>query len=274
MAKYYLNNDQIKCGLKNMLFEVDAFLSQHNLQYTIYGGTLLGAVRHQGFIPWDDDIDLGMLRPEYEKLIEILHSENIIGGSLLGVGYEMGEGDWPFLKIVNPEIFVDEDNTGISKNLWIDIFPVDAAPNHFKKLYFFYLYYFLRRIFFSMRADIFGIKFEQNSNIFKSVYNCLIRLIGKHMKNEKVVHAYVAACKRYNISNAKYYSENVWGTRQFPRGIFDEYVKYSFEDLQVTGIKRSDEYLQILYGDYMKVPPENKRLNHKVIAWREVDSEK
>ena len=92
----YLTSDEIKTELLNSLREIDMFLKKNNIQYSIMSGTMLGCIRHGGFIPWDDDIDIGMLRPEYNKLLNLLRkNSNCLNEELFGVGIELENGQWP-----------------------------------------------------------------------------------------------------------------------------------------------------------------------------------
>ena len=128
MERKYLNIKEIQEEELNILKETIKFLDHNNIKYYIFYGTLLGAVRHQGFIPWDDDIDIAIPRPEYEKLIKILKEKNnkINNLNIESIGYEVGVSDWPFIKIVNKDIKL-EDELNCDKNLWIDVFPLDGT---------------------------------------------------------------------------------------------------------------------------------------------------
>lgn len=92
----YLTSDEIKTELLNSLREIDMFLKKNNIQYSIMSGTMLGCIRHGGFIPWDDDIDIGMLRPEYNKLLNLLRkNSNCLNEELFGAGIELENGNGP-----------------------------------------------------------------------------------------------------------------------------------------------------------------------------------
>ena len=121
----------------NLLIEFDKLCKKNNLYYTLCGGTLLGAVRHKGFIPWDDDIDVIMPRGDYDKL---LNEDNIDKTELPKyveiANWKMGNMNYPFMKfmdkrtIINPK-YVDDNK---SNKIWIDVFPIDGNPKDEKQL--------------------------------------------------------------------------------------------------------------------------------------------
>ena len=97
-----LSIKEVQYVQKEMLKEIIKFFKENNLNYYIWAGSLLGAVRHKGFIPWDDDIDLAMLRPDYDKLITYLKNHNKkIKDNLEAISLELDNSDYPFLKIIN-----------------------------------------------------------------------------------------------------------------------------------------------------------------------------
>ena len=124
----YLSDKQIKSELTALLQVVHEFLVEHNIKYTITAGTLLGAVRHKGFIPWDDDIDIALTREQYDKLVRLLREQhNSVNECVYAEGFELGNDDIPYIKIVNKNIFVEDHTASIDRNefkedfLWVII---------------------------------------------------------------------------------------------------------------------------------------------------------
>ena len=113
----YLSDKQIKSELTALLQVVHEFLVEHNIKYTITAGTLLGAVRHKGFIPWDDDIDIALTREQYDKLVRLLREQhNSVNECVYAEGFELGNDDIPYIKIVNKNIFVEDHTASIDRN--------------------------------------------------------------------------------------------------------------------------------------------------------------
>ena len=130
-----LSDLEIKKELCSMMKTLDMYLDNHNIKYSIMAGTLLGAVRHQGFIPWDDDIDIAIFRDDYDKLVAILRNDRFISNNLVASGFEIDKTEMPFIKIYNNNIFVHDDLKRTDSKLWIDVFPFDYIPNKFPKCF-------------------------------------------------------------------------------------------------------------------------------------------
>ena len=133
----YLSLDQVKQIELDILKYVDAVCKEYNLRYFLSFGTLIGAIRHKGFIPWDDDIDISMPREDYERFVEITKNAN---GKFVTL-YPGKEGyPYPFVKVVDKSTeLAEKDVMDIPDNgLWVDIFPVDvyagAKPTVLNKL--------------------------------------------------------------------------------------------------------------------------------------------
>lgn len=267
-TKLELNDSQIHEELLNLLYTIDEFLKKNQIEYTISYGTLLGAVRHEGFIPWDDDIDLCMKRSEYNKLINILKDKNRIGKNLSAEGVCLGNSDIPFLKIINKKVEVIEIvNGGFSKDyLWIDIFPVDYVPERLQKLYFIYIYQFLRRCYYFSRYYERGWQI----NAKKCLLNTLIRRYAINKGSAYFAKKLNSFSEKSKKSN--YIANNVWGTsgkkEVIPAKLFENFKDYKFEDITVRGVCDYDTYLKVNYGNYMKIPKKEDRISHGLRAWK------
>ena len=122
---------QIKETELEILLVLDRICRENDLKYSMCAGTLLGAVRHQGFIPWDDDIDICMPRPDYMRLIEMNRKGSALPPYLKLCCYEDGTLESPYMKIMDLRTYIREENYTQRdvRSLWIDVFPVDGLPD-------------------------------------------------------------------------------------------------------------------------------------------------
>ena len=255
-----LNDLQIK--LLEMLRFFHLFCEKHNLTYYIQGGTMLGAVRHHGFIPWDDDIDVGMPRNDYEKLNNFT---GIIEGKYL---FETVYSDdiqycLPFSKLYDTTTTLIENTQQKTKRgIYIDIFPLDGIGNderEAKKKY--------RSIqFYKSILNLRTIENRKGRALYKNAAISIVKIIPKSIISEKkVCLAINNACKR-NDFYASLWGGNLigaWGWKEvMPISIYGEPTLYQFEDMMVYGAKHYDEYLTHLYGNWRNLPPIDKRVSH------------
>lgn len=239
----------------DILCDVAAFCEKHGLRYFLAYGTLLGAVRHKGYIPWDDDIDIHMPRPDYEKF---LNTYNNKGNSNVAV---CNENDphyrVAFAKVYRKGTIVKEfhfkqDVFGV----YIDIFPLDGYAGrkqahrcgelrrymHVKNSVF------LPQMTFARKLRLAATKFILLPFSLKSLF--------KAIKKSATECAYDNSVKVYS-SYSRCAEKEV-----FPREIFDNYKMIPFEGKEFRAPIECDVYLSALYGDYMTLPPADKQISH------------
>lgn len=246
----------------------DALCQKHHLKYVLFYGTLLGAVRHQGFIPWDDDIDVCMPREDYNKLIEIAKSELDKNHTL----QYSGEGTEYFCSYAKLR---DENTTyletlikdvDMSHGLFIDIFPVDNIPDSkiLRKIHCYRTYFLV-----SLRmARVKSLCTASPSWKVRAVKRCLHMLSMLIPKKALEKHINRVASK-YNskqtkqctvaVVNSISESYNIFLRKEY----FTDTIPMRFEDALFPVPKDYDEALIRCYGNYMELPPEDKRVaNH------------
>lgn len=248
--------------------EVVSICEKYDLKYYMLGGTMLGAIRHKGFIPWDDDIDLGMPRDDYEKFLEKAPHE--LSEFLKIVNYRnTPEYHYYITRILDTETKVIEERIGNDTkytNASIDIFPIDGTPNNLvlRKLYFFRVLYH-RALMSLCYKDSIDRKRKRGK-----AEKALLWIMEK-LPVDKLTTPYKQKCKidkllrSQKVEGAKYIG-NIMGayrTREIvPAEFYGKGTFYPFEDIKLRGMDMYDEYLTYTYGDYMQLPPEDKRKTH------------
>lgn len=239
----------------DILKEIDSFCRENSIDYSLGYGGLIGAIRHKGCIPWDDDLDIIMSRPNYEKFIRLYHSSDDqfkvfapeLGNSYFAISRicEMKR-----TKVLKYYQWTDEQ-TGI----FIDIFPMDALPsdqgNRIKAIN--------RRCFRACRASRpFSIEYG-----YKNIMILWQRIVDGQLNRRKEIDKYLEEISLLDYDKAEIVcnlSSPYMGKDVHSRILFDKYIRVPFEDIEVNIIEGYDEYLRNIYGDYMKLPPPNMRI--------------
>ena len=248
--------EQIHCEDLKILKEFLAICNRHNLGYFIIGGTLLGAIRHQGFIPWDDDMDIAMMRPDFERFVEIANEE--LPNNMKLLTFRNTENYRYYLPhLVNLDIeLVEKRNEKTQKkiNLFIDIFPIDGTPNSLVMRRLHYLRIMINRLLYSWYYID-----EIDTQRKRRLYEKLLIILGRILPTKKInprerLERIDCLLKRYSPEN----SNNVgtimgaYRTREIvPAEMFGTPQKYRFESYELYGPELYDEYLTHIYGDYM-----------------------
>lgn len=256
--------EEVKNIQLDILLEFDRICKANDIHYNLYFGTMLGAVRHQGFIPWDDDIDVAMTRENYNKFLSI--DKNKIRKEYFIQSYETDHDFFrPFTRLrKNNTIYKQRHykNLDIHHGVFIDIFPLDNVYKSKKKEYFRYQYlYFLRRL---NIIKHFGIK--KNSNKIKKIAQ---KIIDKVLPNYEFNQYITNVMTKRNSKNTSYLNHL---TNEVNIDRFDVYlikkadfldsILIEFEGHEFPIPRNYNKYLTKLYGDYMKLPPKEEQVPH------------
>ena len=271
-----LTLSEIKQTELEILLVLDRICRENGLTYSMCAGTLLGAVRHQGFIPWDDDIDVCMPRPDYEKLIELNRGGKLLPRYLKLCCFEEGTLDSPYMKIMDRRTRIREENYTQRdvKSLWIDIFPVDGLPDSMaetKRLY--------REAQLLCKLSVATVVHAgYGKTLLKRILKPLIvtpvaRLIGRRRIGERLVQ--LAAKHPYEEST--YCGMVTWAwdgpNQRVRREDLENTVDLLFEGHPICAMSAWDEHLRGVFGDYMQLPPEEDRITHDLEVWRRDDKD-
>ena len=253
-----LSIEEVKQIQIKILQKFDLYCLQHNIKYSLAYGTLLGSIRHKGYIPWDDDIDIIVSREDYDYIVK----NNSIDDQHRFISYEI-DSNFPFTfgKIMNTATVLKElaeinyPDLGIS----IDVFPIDSFP---RKLF--------NRKFKLIKIDILKkihnikiICLSSNRSKLKNITLSLLKIVLLPISSKKIILR-IIKISRKKCKNCNYYGVGVWGYGErevFNFDIMSETMTTQFENKQYPITVHYDKVLKQLYGDYMKLPPTNKQIS-------------
>lgn len=248
----------------DLLMEFDRICRSQKLDYSLGGGSLLGAVRHKGFIPWDDDIDVMMPRPDYDRFIEYCKNNRT---SFKLLTYDTAHCYYSlFAKISDPSTAIVDDVMVIDPDLGvnIDVFPIDGLGHSMSEAI---------KIFNKTRIDREILNGALWKKYFRSKTHGLIMepvrlavfVISRVIDPVKMLKKIDAFNLQHPFESSAYAGCVCGSYREaeiMDQKTFTEYTDLEFEGVSLKAISNYDEYLRKHYGNYMELPPENKRKTH------------
>lgn len=253
---------QLQKRLLEMFSWFHNFCIDNKIKYYALGGTMLGAIRHKGFIPWDDDIDVGIPRNDYEKLRKI--SSNVNNNKFKFEFPTTIDEKFatPYAKLYDiTTTLIENYKKPLKRGIFIDIFPLDGTGNdekeskkNFKKIKRGYNF-FMTRV-----AAI-----NKNRSFLKNSAIIVSRIIPNCFLSNRKLRIRIDNFSKIDFDNS-YYGGNVfgnWGYKEImPISIMGTPKEYFFENIKIYGVENYDEYLTRLYGNWKKLPPKEKQISH------------
>ncbi len=267
MREQNIDNEKYREHLFRIFSFFISFCEKNNLNYWCATGTILGAVRHNNIIPWDDDIDVFMPRKDYEKLIGLKTELEADGVGIISA--KTCDSFATYAKLYDKNTTLWEiESIPFVYGINLDIFPLDetsCTKKQFSKKYRYFRNLFrkyqLSQMIFDLKRLIREIKEGEYKMIFKDILSLFVPsfLSGYYRKRIIKFENEVSLEKGDHI--VSYYGD-YWEKEYFEKKWFENYIEMPFADLTVKVPNGYHEYLTNVYGDYMKYPPVEKRVSH------------
>ena len=254
MAEYKIE-DIHKCIL-NILVNVDKVCRKHGIRYWLSDGTMLGAVRHGGFIPWDDDADIAMPRPDFQRFIE--HGSEWLPKPFELQTFELDENSsCALLKVIDGSTtLIERWSLNQIGGVYIDVCPIDGIPAQRWR----------RKLRIGLVHMVKTWVYLRNRDPYKRGHgytSWLPRLLQAPVKNITLQRLQKRIQTAYDYETAPLIADYDSGDRStMPREVMGTPTPIMFEGHELLGVEHPDTYLKCLYGDYMKLPPEGHRRIH------------
>lgn len=248
---------QLQNIIINIMKYIDELCKKHQIEYYIIGGTALGAVRHGGFIPWDDDLDIAMTRDNYERFLTICEREINKDDFFL----QVGRRDWPlyFSKLrlkgtLFEEVGAGEEIAKENRGIFVDIFPLDMASNYkFGRIW----QYVCSKL---LIAQAVSTRHYKTRSIMKKI----VMMLSFPLRFRTIEHFFFKQVTKYNGSDTNYIGDFFGITKlkeaSYPKELWGRAQKMFFEKTILYAPECTSDYLFFHYGEYMKLPPVEKRV--------------
>lgn len=250
---------EIQQGSFQILKKIKAICDQNNLSYFLDYGTLIGAVRHQGFIPWDDDIDIAMPRKDYEKLINLYLNNKAIFAPYELMHFKTNKKYiYPIARLSDPAYSIKYSNAkDYGLGLFVDIYPLDGVnlkdKKQIKKLN-----HLCSLIYVAGNKHM-----SKARNILRNIPKLICFVWSRFLDINKLLKKNDKLAQKYDYDKCDdigCIAIEPW--INFKKSLFSETILMKFEDSKFNVPKAYDQRLKEYYGDYMKLPPENERIGH------------
>lgn len=257
------NLSDLQIALLPMLGWFHKFCVENHFRYYAIGGTMLGVARHQGFIPWDDDIDIGMPRKDYEKFMELCGDKYFECFYVESINTEKTDFYYGYGKIYDTRTtLVENTRYKIKRGIYLDIFPLDGAGNSKEEAE--KIYKTIKK-----KIDLLGTKtfaIRKQRKLRKNIAIFMGRLIPEWIVNSKQLMIDIDnQCRKYDYDECVFMANfwGNWGVREVvPVSVMGTPKLYSFEGVEVFGVEYPDKYLSMVYGNWRKLPPVEKQVTH------------
>ena len=263
---------QIKETELEILLVLDRICRENDLKYSMCAGTLLGAVRHQGFIPWDDDIDICMPRPDYMRLIEMNRKGSALPPYVKLCCYEDGTLESPYMKIMDLRTYIREENYTQRdvRSLWIDVFPVDGLPDseqETRRLY--------RRALLLCKLSVAAVVHTGygKTRLKRILKPLVVTPLSKAIGRRRIASMLVRLAQKHPYEQSRYCGMLTWAWdgpgQRVTREEMENTVDLMFEGHPICAMSAWDKHLHGVFGDYMQLPPMEDRITPDLRAYRQ-----